>query len=237
MSTDGWMLALDASTPRCVVVLGPADAPVPTATWVHDDGANQVSGELDGRIAALLREVGIDARALTQLACGVGPGTFTGTRVAVATMKGIGLGLAAPIVAVSTLAAVAASAEVDDAIALLDARRSEVYAARFVRDGDVLTTRSPELCGERSAVLSELDPQRRCTLVAAFASAEGDGGGRACIAVSGPSAQGLWRAAQSARAERGARSAGELAATYLRASYAELGINTPKRPTFTSDLI
>ncbi len=231
------MLALDASTPRCVLAVGPADALAPTTTWVHEDGANQVSAELDRRIVELLDRVGITPRALTRLACGVGPGTFTGTRVAIATAKGLALGLGLPVVAVSTLAATAGSADPNDMIAVLDARRGEVYAARFAREAERLYARSPELCGERSSVFDTLDPDRTCTLVAAFASAAGDGGGRTCLAIDGPNASGLWRAARAAHFDGAACPASDLAATYLRASYAELGINTPKRPTFKSDLV
>lgn len=64
----------------------------------------------------------------------VGPGSFTGLRVGVATAKGLAFGGAQPIVPVPTLAALASRIERTDACvaALLDARRDEVYAALHI---------------------------------------------------------------------------------------------------------
>ena len=67
----------------------------------------------------------------------VGPGTFTGIRVGLATARGLGLAAARPVVGVTTLeviavAAMAAESELFDVtLALIDARRDEVYAQAF----------------------------------------------------------------------------------------------------------
>jgi len=64
----------------------------------------------------------------------VGPGSFTGLRVGLAFAQGLGAALNRPVVGVSTLDALAASASAPDIAALIDARRGQVYA-RIWRDG------------------------------------------------------------------------------------------------------
>ena len=79
------------------------------------------------------------------LAVGIGPGTFTGLRVGVATARALAQARGLPIVGVSTLQSLALGAAAPAAsggrspLALLDARRGEVFAAGWsVRDGDRL---------------------------------------------------------------------------------------------------
>src|SRR5690606_34804719 len=55
--------------------------------------------------------------------------------------------------------------------------------------------------------------------------------------VAGPSARGLWRATVSARRAGAAIDVDELSVSYLRQSYAEMGINTPKRPAYKSPFL
>jgi tRNA threonylcarbamoyladenosine biosynthesis protein TsaB len=92
-------------------------------------------------IDRLLQESG---RSLSEVgAVGItrGPGSFTGIRIGVATAKGLAYGLGARLVAVSTLAAMAAAVlaeqpERELAVPVLDARRGEVFAGVFGRAGN-----------------------------------------------------------------------------------------------------
>ncbi|HET6585425.1 MAG TPA: tRNA (adenosine(37)-N6)-threonylcarbamoyltransferase complex dimerization subunit type 1 TsaB [Nannocystaceae bacterium] len=231
-----WILALDASTPRSVLAIGRAGGPMVESSS-EDDGANQASARLESRIVALFAAVGVGARELSAVACGRGPGTFTGTRVAVATAKGLALGLGVPIVPVSTLAAVAAS--VPDAgriVPLLDARRGEVYGALFERNGDEVLARTDERCTTLADLLAAFALREPARLVGpgVAAAAEHLPAGWPTAAMPGPTPEGLWRAAASAHARGDAVDAAEIDAVYLRASYAELGVNTPKRKPFKS---
>ena len=61
-----------------------------------------------------------------QIVVGCGPGSFTGLRIGIATARGLALALAVPCAGVSTLAALAAGAP--GALALIDARRGELFA-------------------------------------------------------------------------------------------------------------
>ena len=77
------------------------------------------------------------ARDLAGLAVAVGPGSFTGLRIAVSTVKGLALALDLPIAAVPTLDAMAAALPWASlpVCPVLDARKGEVYASLYRWDG------------------------------------------------------------------------------------------------------
>ena len=87
---------------------------------------------------ALLAEAGIAKSQLDAIAVGRGPGAFTGVRLAVAIAQGIALALDRPVVAVSTLAALAMRCDGESILAAIDARMGEIYRAAFTRDADGL---------------------------------------------------------------------------------------------------
>lgn len=88
----------------------------------------------------------LDAVAVSQ-----GPGSYTGLRIGVSTAKGIAYALEIPLIGINTLQAMAASQPVapgDYVVAVLDARRKEVYTQTF---GDSLQ----ELSSIEAVVLEE----------------------------------------------------------------------------------
>lgn len=233
-----WMLAIDASTPRSVVGLGRiGDGPHGELFEDAIDDDRQASAQLHATISALLQRAKIDARALACIACGCGPGTFTGTRVAVALCKGLAEAIGRPLVAVSTLAAVAASIDREGPVlALLDARRGEVYVAAYELTRDDVVPREPPQCVSIAAALHDADGRHLVGPgVAAYLEHIAAGIERTSLA--GPTARGLWRAALATRAREGTVDAARLDAVYLRESYAELGVNVAKRPTFHSPFL
>jgi tRNA threonylcarbamoyladenosine biosynthesis protein TsaB len=109
-----------------------------------DDG--EVLGERTSRaqtlledVDALLRQGGARPADVDALAVGIGPGSFTGVRVGLATARGLALALGIPAAGVSTLAALAAGAP--GAMPVIDARRREVFVLqgepRVLAPGDL----------------------------------------------------------------------------------------------------
>jgi tRNA threonylcarbamoyladenosine biosynthesis protein TsaB len=87
-------------------------------------------------------------------AAAVGPGSFTGVRIGVATAKAMAQAVQKPCVAVSTLEALAYSSRLFDGVVspILDARRDQVYNALFDcgKDG------TKRMCDDRALALADL---------------------------------------------------------------------------------
>ncbi|MCX7038951.1 MAG: tRNA (adenosine(37)-N6)-threonylcarbamoyltransferase complex dimerization subunit type 1 TsaB [Spirochaetes bacterium] len=81
----------------------------------------------------LLAEISLPVKDLDLIACSVGPGSFTGIRIGLATAQGIGLATGVPLVGVSTLDALARPFQprAGDVFAVLDARKGKVYTASY----------------------------------------------------------------------------------------------------------
>jgi tRNA threonylcarbamoyladenosine biosynthesis protein TsaB len=87
-------------------------------------------------VDALLRQAGMHTRDVEALAVGIGPGSFTGVRIGLATARGLALALDVPVAGVSTLDALAAGAP--GAIPVIDARRREVFVpGRVLAPGEL----------------------------------------------------------------------------------------------------
>src|SRR5262245_25257207 len=96
------------------------------------------SERLMAMVDRLLGDCGWKADRLEGLAVSIGPGSFTGLRVGLATVKGLALALDLPVVAVPTLDALASNIPFADApvCPILDARKAEVYLSLYcTRDG------------------------------------------------------------------------------------------------------
>ena len=128
------ILALDTSTEVCAVALGNG------VDWrERSEVAGQRHSELLlPMIRALLAECGVTLKELDGIAFGAGPGSFTGLRIACGVAQGLALGASLPVVAVSTLEAIAQTrrdrAGGDRIIAAIDARMREVYVGAYERD-------------------------------------------------------------------------------------------------------
>src|SRR5262249_52103863 len=124
------LLALDTATHTASVAV------------VAEDGAvlaerhSQVSTHSEAvllLIDTVLRESAREVADLAAIACGAGPGSFTGLRIGLATAKGLCFASEKPLVLVPSLAALAAAAPPGLlAIGCLDARKGEVFLAPYI---------------------------------------------------------------------------------------------------------
>jgi tRNA threonylcarbamoyladenosine biosynthesis protein TsaB len=153
------VLGFDTATPATAVGLMLADGSV------REERDDPAAGERPGhstRLLALahdlLADVDLDWRDVERIAVGVGPGTFTGLRIGVATAQGLAQSSGAGLVGVSSLRALAegVGSEPENVLAVIDARRGEVFVAAYsARDATGMRKRllppsalAPERLGE-----------------------------------------------------------------------------------------
>jgi tRNA threonylcarbamoyladenosine biosynthesis protein TsaB len=126
------VIAVDTSSERASVALvegGEARGEVRLATTLP-------SVTVLPAVDLLLRSCGLTASDVDGYAVTVGPGSFTGVRVGLSTVQGLGLAAGRPCVGLSTLDVLAAgvAGEADSLVVLVDAFREEVFVGRYDRD-------------------------------------------------------------------------------------------------------
>jgi tRNA threonylcarbamoyladenosine biosynthesis protein TsaB len=148
------ILVLDASTPITTVALAREDE-VQAEISVSARGASEV---LLPAVHAALDLAGAELASVERLLVGVGPGTFTGIRIAAATARALSLGTGASLSKNSTLAALAAPALSchADVLGVLDARRGQIFAQRFSGAGpttEISCVRPEDLSAEGAPLI------------------------------------------------------------------------------------
>ncbi|MFA7323113.1 MAG: tRNA (adenosine(37)-N6)-threonylcarbamoyltransferase complex dimerization subunit type 1 TsaB [Candidatus Nanopelagicales bacterium] len=148
------MLAVDTSSPASSVAV--LDGEVLLAHEVHID-ARRHAEVLAVLVERALKSAG--SPTVTAVACGVGPGAYTGLRVGVSSAQAYGLVWEVPVLGVCSLDAMALAAS--DAVqspfaCAIDARRKEIYWAQYDADGERLlgphVQRPGEIDGEIRAL-------------------------------------------------------------------------------------
>jgi tRNA threonylcarbamoyladenosine biosynthesis protein TsaB len=152
------LLAIDTATRRATLALARGAvilAEVAAEVVTHSERLLLL---LDG----MLDSAGVPLAAVDAFVCGRGPGSFTGVRIGLSTVKGLCLATGRPLYCVSSLLPLAAAATegpaADGLLAvLLDARRGELFAALF-RSGEPA---SPEVLRPAESLAPYLLSARR----------------------------------------------------------------------------
>lgn len=122
---------------------------------------------------SMLENAGLSIADVDCVAVAQGPGSFTGVRIGVATVKGLCWAAEKPAIGVSTLEAMAQLAlgagENDVICTAMDARRDQVYGALFVRENGGLR----QLCPDRALAAAELAEEIRQTGRRAYVLGDG----------------------------------------------------------------
>lgn len=132
------VLGIETSSRRGTVALLENERPV---VCLSHEERNAHAERMLPLVERALAEAGWTKREIERIGVGVGPGSFTGLRVGIALAQGLALGLGLPIVGVPSLAAMAAAVPRDvrgTRVPLLDARRDELFVARYGEDGEPL---------------------------------------------------------------------------------------------------
>jgi len=98
-------------------------------------------------IQRVICALGLSIADIDYFACGLGPGSFTGMRIGLATIKGLSVVRNKPVVGISTLAILAKNAPVTDRLIVtaLDAKRSLIYCSAYKYEQRSLKRKSPYL--------------------------------------------------------------------------------------------
>ena len=126
------ILAIDTATPAVTAGIVKLDGVEVLAERVTVD-ARAHAEQLTPNVLAALADAGLTVNDLGALVVGCGPGPFTGLRVGMATAAAYGHALGIPVHGVCSLDAIGVDTT-GDALVVTDARRREVYWARY-RDG------------------------------------------------------------------------------------------------------
>jgi len=158
-------LALDTANDRIAVALLGDRVALARAEAITRGHAERLIPLID----ELLAEAGLVIGDVGRIAVNIGPGSFTGIRIAVAAARGLGLALGVPVVGIDALRLIAASLDEPPrgpVLAAIDARRGEVYAALYDPNGEIL---EPPFVAEAEAVLALAGD--RATIVAGSGAA------------------------------------------------------------------
>ena len=122
------ILALDTSTPACTVALFGAGG------HLHASRDEVIGRGHAEQLVPLIAEM-LDGHLPSQLLVGVGPGSFTGLRIAIAAAQGLAIGWDVPVSGMSSLALLAAGAPGDGPVAAaLAGGHGELFVQQFRRD-------------------------------------------------------------------------------------------------------
>jgi tRNA threonylcarbamoyladenosine biosynthesis protein TsaB len=128
-----YILAIETTTKNCSVALFD-DAKQLALKELVSEGYSHAE-QLTIFIEEVLSEVKISINNLNAIALSMGPGSYTGLRIGTSTAKGLCYSLGIPLIAISTLKAMALGVsenqEYDFYCPMIDARRMEVFAAIF----------------------------------------------------------------------------------------------------------
>ena len=148
------LLALDTSTSAITVALHDGARVLAEATTLD---ARAHGERLAPGIREVLEAAGATPGDLTHVVCGLGPGPFTGLRVGIVTARVLALVTRAALHGVCSLDALAAAGPEGEVLVATDARRKEVYWARYaVSPGSVRALSAPAVTKP-----AELAPQVR----------------------------------------------------------------------------
>ncbi len=150
------ILAVDTATKSCSVAITEQDAVLGELTSVSEQTHSRHLLEM---IRTVMQNAGVGMSSLDGFAVSRGPGSFTGLRIGISSIKGLAFAVNKPVVGISSLEALAQQSipASNRIFPLIDARKGEVYAAvyRFTPEG--LIQESDEMVLSPDELLKDID--------------------------------------------------------------------------------
>lgn len=184
------------------------------------------------RVAHVLEIAGLRRTEIDLIAVGLGPGSFTGVRIGLATAKGLAIGLGKPIVGVRTSRVLASAIEGARRVVAIDGKKGEVFASVWSFESEALVSLLDDHNGKPDAMASRVRnvlAHESATLVGtgataypAFTAALGAGITRAATMYDDVRAGALAKEARTAFDQRGPDDLGRLEPIYVRGADALL---------------
>lgn len=150
------ILAVDTATEICGVALA-VDGRV-KAELILSHGVTHTRSAM-AAVDAVLNLTGTDMEAIDAFAVTKGPGSFTGLRIGISTVKGLSLATGKPIIGISCLEILAHQAPAAAGLIcpMIDARRGEIYWTLYTRDGAATASILKEKVGPVAAVADTIN--------------------------------------------------------------------------------
>ena len=226
------ILAIEGSTRAAQVAVMRGDS---LAARVDLDGEAVLCRRLAEAVREAVLLAGLRLGDLDAIAVGRGPGSYTGLRIAMATAKGLAMGLGLPLKAVSSLEACAADVQAGGIVcAVLPSYGDTLFSAAFRRAGDETkgviqeAAFSPQDLAERLAQVREPIVLTGIASDSALAALTDSLGDRAQLLVPRPPrAEAVARVAALKLQREGPDDVLTVSPVYLRPSYAEVRSGRP----------
>lgn len=156
-----WTLGIDTSSTELGLALVHDTAPAAVySRYGRNSHAEQIAKALD----FLCAQCGIRPDSIAKIGVAVGPGSFTGLRIGIAFVKGLCCGRALPVLPVSSLlcAAAALTGHNGPVVVAYEARREEIFWARFFVQGATVTRLTEDRRDELKTVAALLTAEDYC---------------------------------------------------------------------------
>ena len=144
------ILNIETATTNCSVSLSKDGKTI----VIKEDYNNNYSHaeRLHVYIDEVLKEANVALKDLSAIAISKGPGSYTGLRIGVSAAKGLCFALDKPLISISTLEALAHQVTCQEGVivAMLDARRMEVYSAVFDSNHNKIRETEAQILNEQS---------------------------------------------------------------------------------------
>ena len=143
------ILSLETATTNCSVALS-KDGKILSTRSINNGFSH--SEKINIFIEQVIQEAGVVLKDLDAIAVSVGPGSYTGLRIGLSTAKGLCFGLDLPLIAVSTLEAMAVGIKAlpnELIVPMIDARRMEAYCAVYDEHNKMISGPEPIVIDEK----------------------------------------------------------------------------------------